>query len=44
MGFGSKDDLDRNGKMLTWILEEYYFKNGWFLILNGDIEIGRAHV
>jgi hypothetical protein len=24
--------------MVRRILEEYYFKNGWFLVLNGDIE------
>jgi len=38
MGCGSRDDLDRNGEMLICILEEYYFKNGWTLVLNGDIE------
>ncbi|MDR2965729.1 MAG: serine/threonine protein phosphatase [Treponema sp.] len=38
MGYGSRDDLDRNGEMVTCILEHYYFKNGWTLILNGDIE------
>jgi len=38
MGAGSRDDLHHNGEMLTCILEEYYFKNGWFLALNGDIE------
>jgi len=38
MGSGSRDDLSHNGEMLTCILEEYYFKDGWFLILNGDIE------
>jgi len=38
MGTGARDDLYHNGEMLTCILEEYYFKNGWFLVLNGDIE------
>jgi UDP-2,3-diacylglucosamine pyrophosphatase LpxH len=38
MGSGSRDDLYYNGDMLTCLLEEYYFKNGWILILNGDIE------
>jgi len=38
MGTGSRDDLAHNGEMLTSILEEYYFKNGWILVLNGDIE------
>jgi len=38
MGTGKRDDLSYNGEMLTCILEEYYYKNGWFLILNGDIE------
>ena len=39
MGCGSGDDLCYdNGEMLAFILEEYYFKNGWFLVLNGDIE------
>jgi len=38
MGSGSRDDLYHNGEMLTCLLEEYYYKNGWILILNGDIE------
>jgi len=38
MGSGSRDDLNRNGEMLISMLEEYYFKNGWILVLNGDIE------
>jgi predicted phosphodiesterase len=38
MGSGSRDDLYYNGEMLTCLLEEYYFRNGWILILNGDIE------
>jgi len=38
MGSGLRDDLYHNGEMLTCLLEEYYFKKGWHLILNGDIE------
>jgi predicted phosphodiesterase len=38
MGTGTRDDLSHNGEMLICILEEYYLKKGWFLILNGDIE------
>jgi UDP-2,3-diacylglucosamine pyrophosphatase LpxH len=38
MGVGTSDDLIHNGEILTCILEEYYFKDGWILILNGDIE------
>ena len=38
MGTGSRDDLNYNGAMLTCLLEEYYFKDGWILVLNGDIE------
>ena len=38
MGWGSSDDLNGNGKMLACLLEDYYFRNGWHLILNGDIE------
>ena len=38
MGTGLRDDLNHNGEMLICLLEEYYFKNGWYLILNGDIE------
>ena len=38
MGEGLRDDLNPNGEMLTCLLEEYYFKNGWNLVLNGDIE------
>jgi predicted phosphodiesterase len=39
MGSGTRDDLsENNGEMLIRMLEEYYFKNGWILILNGDIE------
>ena len=39
MGSGTRDDLStNNGEMLICMLEEYYFKNGWILVLNGDIE------
>jgi predicted phosphodiesterase len=38
MGAGRRDDLVDNGPLLTEILEEYYFRNGWYLVLNGDIE------
>ena len=38
MGYGKNDDLNRNGEMVACILEEHYFKNGWTLLLNGDIE------
>jgi predicted phosphodiesterase len=38
MGGGLRDDLNYNGEMLICFLEEYYYKNGWTLILNGDIE------
>ena len=38
MGSGKRDDFHTNGEMVIRILEDYYFKNGWYLILNGDIE------
>jgi predicted phosphodiesterase len=38
MGAGKRDDLHPNGEILISILEDYYFKNGWTLVLNGDIE------
>ena len=38
MGSGSRDDFHSNGDLVRRILEEYYYKNGWYLILNGDIE------
>jgi predicted phosphodiesterase len=38
MGAGKRDDLVYNGKFLADILADYYFKNGWTLLLNGDIE------
>ena len=38
MGAGRRDDFHTNGEIVRKILEEYYFKNGWSLVLNGDIE------
>jgi len=38
MGTGKNDDLTRNGELLISLLEHYYFAQGWYLILNGDIE------
>ena len=38
MGTGKRDDFRNNGEMVMKILEDYYFKNGWYLLLNGDIE------
>ena len=38
MGSGRRDDFHPNGEIVMRILEDYYFKNGWYLILNGDIE------
>jgi len=38
MGSGKRDDFRHNGEMVRSILEDYYFKNGWYLVLNGDIE------
>ena len=38
MGKGKHDDFRNNGEMVRRILEDYYFKNGWYLVLNGDIE------
>ena len=38
MGSGKHDDFLYNGEMVGRILEDYYYKNGWFLVLNGDIE------
>ena len=38
MGSGRRDDLHPNGEIVRHILEEYYYKNGWYLVLNGDIE------
>ena len=38
MGSGKRDDFKANSGMVKGILEEYYYKNGWYLVLNGDIE------
>jgi predicted phosphodiesterase len=38
MGIGRRDDLHPNGDMIKKILEDYYYRNGWYLVLNGDIE------
>jgi predicted phosphodiesterase len=38
MGTGRRDDLANNGEMLISLLEGYYFRGGWYLVLNGDIE------
>jgi predicted phosphodiesterase len=39
MGSGTRDDLsENNGEMIITMLKEYYYKNGWILVLNGDIE------
>jgi len=38
MGNGRRDDFQYTGEIVRKILEEYYFKNGWSLVLNGDIE------
>ena len=38
MGSGRRDDLQLNGDILKRILRDYYYQNGWYLILNGDIE------
>jgi predicted phosphodiesterase len=38
MGCGKRDDLADNGVFLMDILEGYYLRNGWTLVLNGDIE------
>jgi len=38
MGAGKRDDLSENGDLLTGLLEKYYYKQNWHLILNGDIE------
>ncbi|MDR2134796.1 MAG: serine/threonine protein phosphatase [Treponema sp.] len=38
MGTGRGDDLANNGEMLISLLEDYYLRGGWYLVLNGDIE------
>jgi UDP-2,3-diacylglucosamine pyrophosphatase LpxH len=43
MGAGRRDDLAGNGSLLISLLENYYYKQGWFLVLNGDIEELQRH-
>ena len=38
MGSGRRDDFSLNGEMVRRVLEEHYYRNGYYLILNGDIE------
>jgi predicted phosphodiesterase len=38
MGSGRRDDLAKNGGLLTEMLEQYYLDGGWTVVLNGDIE------
>ena len=38
MGGGRGDDLDYNGELIKALLERYYLKQDWHLVLNGDIE------
>jgi predicted phosphodiesterase len=43
MGTGRRDDFAGNGELLISLLEEYYFRGGWSLVLNGDIEELQRH-
>jgi predicted phosphodiesterase len=43
MGTGRNDDLAHNGELLISLLDEYYFRQGWSLVLNGDIEELQRH-
>ena len=43
MGTGKRDDLAHNGDLLIALLKDYYFDNGWYLVLNGDIEDIHRH-
>ena len=43
MGGGRRDDLDFNGELLIGLLENYYYPQGWYLVLNGDIEELQRH-
>jgi len=38
MGCGKRDDLAQNGALLISMLEKYYYPQGWYLALNGDVE------
>ncbi len=35
---GSKDDFKKNSRLFRTVLQDYYLKNNYTLILNGDIE------
>ena len=43
MGTGRSDDLAQNGELVISLLNDYYFKRGWYLVLNGDIEELQRH-
>ena len=43
MGTGKRDDLAHNGGLLISLLKDYYFEQGWYLVLNGDIEDIHRH-
>jgi predicted phosphodiesterase len=43
MGTGRRDDLAFNGELLISVLDNYYFRQGWYLVLNGDIEELQRH-
>jgi predicted phosphodiesterase len=43
MGTGRRDDLAFNGELVISVLHNYYFKRGWYLVLNGDIEELQRH-
>jgi predicted phosphodiesterase len=43
MGTGRSDDLSHNGELLISLLDEYYLRQGWYLVLNGDIEELQRH-
>jgi UDP-2,3-diacylglucosamine pyrophosphatase LpxH len=43
MGAGRRDDLAENGNLLISLLENYYYTQGWYLVLNGDIEELQRH-
>jgi UDP-2,3-diacylglucosamine pyrophosphatase LpxH len=38
MGIGRRDDLAPNRELLLSLLEKRYLAEGWYLVLNGDIE------
>ena len=38
MGGGKRDDFRKNWEIVAHMLEKYYYKKGWTLVLNGDIE------